>query len=262
LLALELFDELYSGLFSVGAGAIEVSFDVSHAGLVGMVLSAPLAVAAALEPLLFLLADRWPRRWFISGGLLVMGLAAAGCALAPSPLWFALALTVSHVAKEDRHWRVHFAPTEDPDAPLRSVEAKTVVLSAGTLGSTEILLRSREEGLPVSDSLGQRFSANGDIIAFALGRSERVNSLRVGPPPKVHDLAGRMRLPGFQDSHVHPPAGGLHAGWPAGGPGWAVVVRLTTTVWTIESSRVSASFRVTCFCICPAARYGRPSLAL
>jgi cholesterol oxidase len=65
-------------------------------------------------------------------------------------------LTVSHIAKEDRHWRVYFAPSEDPDAPLRSVEAKTVVLSAGTLGSTEILLRSREQGLPISDSLGQR----------------------------------------------------------------------------------------------------------
>jgi cholesterol oxidase len=93
-------------------------------------------------------------------------------------------LTVSHVEKVDRHWRVHFAPTEDPDAPLRSVEAKTVVLSAGTLGSTEILLRSREEGLPVSDSLGQRFSANGDIIAFALGGEQRVNGIGVGHPPK------------------------------------------------------------------------------
>ena len=100
-------------------------------------------------------------------------------------------LTVSHVEKVDRHWRVHFAPTEDPDAPLRSVEAKTVVLSAGTLGSTEILLRSREEGLPVSDSLGQRFSANGDIIAFALGGEGRVNGIGVGHPPKfVGDAIG------------------------------------------------------------------------
>ena len=89
----------------------------------------------------------------------------------------------------DRHWRVHFAPTEDPDAPLRSVEAKTVVLSAGTLGSTEILLRSREEGLPVSDSLGQRFSANGDIIAFALGGEQRVNGIGVGHPPKFVSAA-------------------------------------------------------------------------
>ena len=100
-------------------------------------------------------------------------------------------LTVSHVEKVDRHWRVHFAPTEEPDAPLRSVEAKTVVLSAGTLGSTEILLRSREEGLPVSDSLGQRFSANGDIIAFALGGEGRVNGIGVGHPPKfVGDAIG------------------------------------------------------------------------
>jgi cholesterol oxidase len=100
-------------------------------------------------------------------------------------------LTVTHVTKEGRHWRVHFAPTEEPDAPPRSIEAKTVVLSAGTLGSTEILLRSREEGLPLSDCLGQRFSANGDIIAFALGGKERVNGIGVGHPPKfVGDAIG------------------------------------------------------------------------
>jgi cholesterol oxidase len=100
-------------------------------------------------------------------------------------------LTVSHVAKEGRHWRVYFAPTEEHDAPLRSVEAKTVVLAAGTLGSTEILLRSREEGLPLSDHLGERFSANGDIIAFALGGKERVNGIGVGYPPKfVGDAIG------------------------------------------------------------------------
>jgi cholesterol oxidase len=100
-------------------------------------------------------------------------------------------LTVSRVAREGRHWRVHFAPTEEPDAALRSVEAKTVVLSAGTLGSTEILLRSRDEGLPVSDRLGEHFSANGDIIAFALGSKGRVNGIGVGYPPKfVGDAIG------------------------------------------------------------------------
>ncbi len=94
-------------------------------------------------------------------------------------------LTVIRVAKEGRHWRVHFVPAEQPDAPSRSIEAKTVVLAAGTLGSTEILLRSREEGLPVSDCLGERFSANGDIIAFALGGKDRVNGIGVGYPPKL-----------------------------------------------------------------------------
>ena len=74
------------------------------------------------------------------------------------------------------------------------VEAKTVVLAAGTLGSTEILLRSRERGLGLSDRLGDGFSANGDIIAFALGGKERVNGIGVGVPPKF-DGRRRRRLP-------------------------------------------------------------------
>ncbi len=93
-------------------------------------------------------------------------------------------LAVSHIAKEGRHWRVYYTPSDEPDAAPRSVEAKTVVLAAGTLGSTEILLRSRERGLAVSDCLGERFSANGDIIAFTLGGKERVNAIGVGHPPK------------------------------------------------------------------------------
>jgi cholesterol oxidase len=112
-------------------------------------------------------------------------------------------LTVSHVAKEGRHWRVHFAPSEEPDGAPRPIEARTVVLSAGTLGSTEILLRSREEGLAVSDSLGQRFSANGDIIAFALGGQGRVNGIGVGHPPKfVGDAIGAC-VTGEIELHDH-----------------------------------------------------------
>jgi cholesterol oxidase len=110
-------------------------------------------------------------------------------------------LAVSHVAKEEGGWRVHFAPSDGKDASPSFVDAKTVLLAAGTLGSTEILLRSREHGLGLSDRLGQRFSANGDIIAFALGGSERVNGVGVGYPPKfVGDaigacVAGQIELP-------------------------------------------------------------------
>ena len=100
-------------------------------------------------------------------------------------------LSVSHVAKRDGGWRVHFAPSDDWERDAAFVDAKTVVLAAGTLGSTEILLRSRENGLGLSDRLGERFSANGDIIAFALGGSERVNAVGVGHPPKfVGDAVG------------------------------------------------------------------------
>ena len=52
-------------------------------------------------------------------------------------------------------------------APASFVFADVVVLAAGTLGSTQILMRSRTEGLAVSPRLGSRFSGNGDVLAFA-----------------------------------------------------------------------------------------------
>ncbi len=110
-------------------------------------------------------------------------------------------LSVSHIAKGEGGWRVYFAPSDEKDASPSFVGAKTVVLAAGTLGSTEILLRSRERGLGLSDRLGEGFSANGDIIAFALGGSERVNGIGVGHPPKFAGdaigacVAGQIELP-------------------------------------------------------------------
>lgn len=109
-------------------------------------------------------------------------------------------LSVSHVEKLSGGWRVHFHPTAD-GGEAASVDAKTVFLGAGTLGSTEILLRSRELGLGTSDRLGMGFSANGDIIAFALGGKNRANAVGVGEPPKFTEdpvgtsVAGQIELP-------------------------------------------------------------------
>jgi cholesterol oxidase len=49
----------------------------------------------------------------------------------------------------------------------RVITAKRVVLSAGTLGTTAILLRSRARGLALSARLGEDFSGNGDNFAVA-----------------------------------------------------------------------------------------------
>ncbi|HEX2447964.1 MAG TPA: GMC oxidoreductase [Methyloceanibacter sp.] len=114
-------------------------------------------------------------------------------------------LAVSHLTKGEGGWRVHFAPSDAKDVVPSFVDAKSVVLAAGTLGSTEILLRSREQGLGLSDRLGEKFSANGDIIAFALGGRERVNGIGVGMPPKFNGdpvgatVAGQIELPDASD---------------------------------------------------------------
>ena len=47
---------------------------------------------------------------------------------------------------------------------------------------------------------------DGRIVA--VGTDGSVADL-IGPKTEVHDLDGRMLLPGFQDAHVHPPSGGL-----------------------------------------------------
>jgi cholesterol oxidase len=81
-------------------------------------------------------------------------------------------------------WRVHASSAGKSFV----LEAPVVVLAAGTLGSTEILLRSRDMGLAVSDQLGKRFSANGDIIAFGYGARTPVNAVGVGYPSKVEGM--------------------------------------------------------------------------
>ena len=51
------------------------------------------------------------------------------------------------------------------------------MLGAGAIGTTEILLRSRSKGLPVSPLLGQRLSGNGDLLAFAYNCDRAVNTV-------------------------------------------------------------------------------------
>lgn len=96
---------------------------------------------------------------------------------------------VTHVARaQGGGWHVSIdridTPGEGHDAQL-TLAADMVILAAGTLGSTEILLRSREKGLALSDRVGQRFSANGDIIAFGYGAKVPVNAIGVGHPSKI-----------------------------------------------------------------------------
>jgi cholesterol oxidase len=97
-------------------------------------------------------------------------------------------LRVSHLTRNIGGWTVHAAPVAGDTAAPIAITAATVILAAGTLGSTEILLRSRERGLALSDRLGERFSANGDIIAFGYGAKLPVNAVGVGHPAKVDGL--------------------------------------------------------------------------
>jgi len=79
---------------------------------------------------------------------------------------------------------------EDSRHSLFFVTADVVFLAAGTLGSNEILLRSKSYGLNVSDRLGRGFSGNGDILGIGYNTDCFVNC--VGP---ANDDTTNMKVP-------------------------------------------------------------------
>lgn len=74
-------------------------------------------------------------------------------------------------------YRVYFRDLQSGE--MRDVTAQRVTVSAGTLGTTELLLRCRDvhRSLPrLSSRLGRQFSGNGDFLAFAIDGKKEVNS--------------------------------------------------------------------------------------
>lgn len=69
---------------------------------------------------------------------------------------------------------------ESYGAPDLFVSADIVIVSAGTIGSTALLLRSRKLGLSVSNMLGQHFTGNGDVLAFAYNTEPAINGVGWG----------------------------------------------------------------------------------
>ncbi|MBU2098034.1 MAG: GMC family oxidoreductase N-terminal domain-containing protein, partial [Gammaproteobacteria bacterium] len=75
----------------------------------------------------------------------------------------------------DGSWRVLCSPAANSGETI-IVRAGTVVLAAGTLGSTEILKRSDSDGaLGLSSRLGEQFSVNGDALVSAIGQRNKVS---------------------------------------------------------------------------------------
>ncbi|WP_248795245.1 GMC family oxidoreductase N-terminal domain-containing protein [Pseudomonas sp. MWU13-2105] len=91
---------------------------------------------------------------------------------------------VRHLERDGDGWIVHFqyldSGREKFSAPTLFVKANIVVVSAGTLGSTEILLRSRSKGVPMSDQLGEHMSGNGDILGFGHNCEQTINGIGFG----------------------------------------------------------------------------------
>jgi len=93
-------------------------------------------------------------------------------------------VAVRSLEARDGRWLVHFQALdtglEGYDAPTKTVSADIVVLAAGTLGSTEILLRSKAAGLALSDQVGEHFSGNGDVVGYSYACDREIDGVGYG----------------------------------------------------------------------------------
>jgi cholesterol oxidase len=89
---------------------------------------------------------------------------------------------VQYVEKCQGFYRIHFVHhvVEPAGQTVQSVPgvltAKIVVLGAGSMGSSEILLRSQMRGLNVSPRLGMSWTGNGDALGFVI-RSQLLTNI-------------------------------------------------------------------------------------
>jgi cholesterol oxidase len=124
-------------------------------------------------------------------------------------------------------------------APLQQLTCDRLVLSAGTLGSTSLLLRNRSAFPRMSRKLGTRFCGNGDLLTLAVNCGEVTDGKRV---PRIVDpgygpvITSTARMPDALD-------GGEGRGFylqDAGYPqhlAWVLhVVAAPRTLWNWRSS--------------------------
>jgi cholesterol oxidase len=83
-------------------------------------------------------------------------------------------------------WRVKYDDLRFDDGdPARHKEVTTdvLVLAAGCLASSELMLRAQNSGLTVSRMLGEQFSTNGDFAGFIDYPRDRVDLTKFNPRP-------------------------------------------------------------------------------
>ena len=84
----------------------------------------------------------------------------------------------------------------DGQTPVE-IKAGMVILAAGALGSTEVLLRSSKAkgGPTVSKSLGQKFSTNGDTLGFGFGANLPGSSGDPKAPDALYSIGAGIHTP-------------------------------------------------------------------
>ena len=105
--------------------------------------------------------------------------------------------------------------------PHTTISATRLIMSAGTFGSTYLLLRNRDAFGGVHPLLGTRFCGNGDLLSFALRCRDTRNGVEHGrrlDPSRGPVITSAIRYPDGEDDPSLGSARGMYiedAGYPA-----------------------------------------------
>jgi cholesterol oxidase len=95
-----------------------------------------------------------------------------------------LVTTIDPPSQQGGPWRLAYSNLGEGDDG--TVEATTVVLAAGTIGSSRLLMRNRKRLPKLSPALGTRFSGNGDALGLAFDpQAEDVKGARTDYGPTM-----------------------------------------------------------------------------
>lgn len=85
--------------------------------------------------------------------------------------------TIDYVYHDPQH---EGQVTDTHNLSRQTITADRLILAAGTLGSTYLLLKNKAAFPQIGPALGQRFCGNGDLIAFALNATQAENGKQIG----------------------------------------------------------------------------------
>jgi cholesterol oxidase len=86
-------------------------------------------------------------------------------------------IEVDRIERRRGGWRVHYDALSEGRRIAKWIDADHVIVAGGSLGSTDIMMRSAAAGLRVSEAIGTRVSANGDMMGFCYNGDASTNLL-------------------------------------------------------------------------------------
>ena len=102
----------------------------------------------------------------------------------------------------DNTSKLSFGPFKEK---LRWVHAKRFVfLGAGSIGSTEIILRSRDQGLSTSTRVGKGLSGNGGMLSFGYDLNPQLGQVNPveRPGPTISSMVERLDDKHWEQSFI------------------------------------------------------------